>query len=332
MNLKIIRKNITELNANDKSTIDKFVEDNDGLIFHETTFNEIVANNFKTKLSYALAYGNEDLIGVCPIHIIKKGLLKINYSNLSHCEVPYGGWIYDKNKISIRILMASTKIKLNESLNYWSTIQPNNNDYLNSGITEMVRFNTVILDLSTTIDDIFNKSLSSKQRNKIRRAQKLGVVIENIPLSNFDGFIKLSSQLKLKIGSPLRASSYYKNVFEFYSKKKKAVCLAAKYNGQYISSMILLANNNYTIAWIAGRQTDISNNLYQNEYLWWESIIWAKKYGSKYLDLCGLDELKLPQLARIKLSFSKNIVPFYLIVKKTLLFRVINKIQNVFIN
>jgi len=96
--------------------------------------------------------------------------------------------------------------------------------------------------------------------------------------------------------------------------------------------MILLANNNYTIAWIAGRQTDISNNLYQNEYLWWESIIWAKKYGSKYLDLCGLDELKLPQLARIKLSFSKNIVPFYLIVKKTLLFRVINKIQNVFIN
>lgn len=42
----------------------------------------------------------------------------------------------------------------------------------------------------------------------------------------------------------------------------------------------------------------------------------ANEFSSQYFDLCGLDEDKLPHLARIKLSFSKDIRNFYFYLKR----------------
>lgn len=330
--MKVIRKSINEISESEKNQIDNFIEQNDGLIFHETKFNKIASEIFKTSCFYFIGFIGNEIVGICPAHTVNDGVLRLLFSNMSNHEIPYGGWIYNENKISIKSLLNNTKLNFNECLIYSSSIQLDKNDYEKIGITNIKRLNTLILDLSPSIDDLFNLSITAKQRNKIRRAQKLGITIEKIPFTNMDEFINLSSELKKKVGLAYGLSEFYKKVMEVYSKDDKAVCLAAKYESHYISSMILIANKNYTIAWVAGRKVDLPNNLYQNELLWWESIVWAKKIGSNYLDLCGLDELKLPQLARIKLSFSKEIVSFYYLIKKSFFFRVINKLQNVFTN
>lgn len=329
--MKVIRRPIYEFNESENKEIDVFIELNNGTVFHEIKFNRIVSEVFKTSCFYFVAYNGNDLIGICPVHTIKKGVVKLLLSSLSSKEIPYGGWIFDKSKTTLQSLINNTKLYFNESLTCWSTIQVNN-EFEKIRSVNLLRFYTVIMPLRETIDDIFNSAFKSKQKNKIKRAQKLGVIVENISRTSFQQFTNLSDELKEKVGMPIGNPEFYKKVMEAYINDDKIVCLAAKYCEQYISSMVLLANKNYTIAWIAGRKDGLPNNLYQNELLFWESIVWAKKFGSMYFDLCGLDETRLPQLARIKLSFSKEIVPFYMYSKKNFLFRILNKLQNVFFN
>lgn len=330
--MKVIRRSFSELSKTEKTEIDKFVDIHDGLIFHETKFNEIASKIYKTNLFYFIAYINDEMVGICPVHAINDGVLKLLFSHMSSHEIPYGGWIYNENKISIKSLLNNIILNFNESLLYSSTIQIDKNEYEEIDSNNITRMNTLILDLSPSIDDLFNFHITTQQRKKIRRAQKLGITIEKIPITNMDEFINLSNELTAKVGLPIRVSELYKKIVEIYSKEDKAVCLAAKYESHFISSMILIASKKFTIAWVAGRKVDLPNNLYQNELLFWESIIWAKQFGSRYLDLCGLDELKFPQLARIKLSFSKEVAHFYVLSKKNFSFRVINKIRKLQIN
>lgn len=330
--MKIIRKFINELSDIEKKEVDAFIEANEGTIFHETKFNDVASDVFKTKPFYFVAYSQGSMVGICPVHVLRKGILRQLFSSLSSNEVPYGGWVYDRNETSIEALLDNTKIRFNEGLFYWSTIQRSGNGYLNMGKYLIRRYNTVILSLDSPLEKIYEISFKAKQRNKIKRAQKLGIYVESINYADIDQFVDLSFEMKNHKGIPFGLPEFYKKVIEIYKIENKVVCLAAKYNDKYISSMILVANRNYTIAWVAGRKADLPNNLYQNELLWWESIRWAKRFGSRWLDLCGLDEVNLPNLARIKLSFSKEIVPFYFLTRKKLLFRIINRIQNAFYN
>jgi len=52
--------------------------------------------------------------------------------------------------------------------------------------------------------------------------------------------------------------------------------------------------------------------------------------GVQYYDLCVIEPERLPHIAQFKMGFTKELIPFYCISKKSLYFRVINKLQNVF--
>jgi hypothetical protein len=328
--MKVIRKPLSGFNEKEKIEIDVFIEQNGGLVFHEYYFNKIASEVYRTFCFYYTAFIGNEIVGICPVHVIRHGVLRILFSNMSSNEIPYGGWVYNENKTSVLSLVKNTKLYSNESLSYSSNIQSVNNKFELIRMPGIKKFSTVVLDLSSSVEDLFNKIIPSKHRNKIRRAQKLGVRIETIPFEKFDEFLSLNLELKEKVGLANGLPEFYRRIMGYYILKGRVVCLAAKYENQLISGMILLANKNYTIAWVAGRKVNLPNNLYQNELLWWESILWAKEFGSRYLDLCGLDEINLPHLARIKLSFSKEIAPFYFFTKKTIVYRIINKIQNVF--
>ena len=131
--MRIFRKNISEIDEKQWKNINQFIEENNGLVFHETKFNEIVSESFDTGLSYLLAYKNGKLAGICPLHTIKKGFLKLTYSNPAIFEVPYGGWVFDNKQVSIQELLNKTNPLFNEHLTYWSNIQikEDSNEYDN---------------------------------------------------------------------------------------------------------------------------------------------------------------------------------------------------------
>ena len=79
--MKVIRKSIDKISESEKTQIDSFIEQNNGLIFHETRFNEIASKCFDTNLSYFLALQKDKLIGLCPVHSIRGKNIYHSYSS-----------------------------------------------------------------------------------------------------------------------------------------------------------------------------------------------------------------------------------------------------------
>lgn len=327
--MRIIRKKISEIDSKESSKINQFIEENKGLIFHETKFNEIVSGSFNTNLSYLLAYENNKLAGICPMHTIKKGFLNLTYSNPAIFEVPYGGWVFDNKQVSIQHLLNQTNPSFNEHLTYWSNIQikEDSDGYDNLAFTS---HQTAVIDLSPDEDTIWKGVINSKRRNMIRKALKSEVKVKLYGAEGFESYYPLMADMHDKANLETKPVSYYENVLHNYFVKKQAVIFLAKMNSKVISGVILLGNKNVMHYWQGASKKD-GPNLGQNELLQWEAIKWAKDNGSKYYDLCVVEKERLPNIARFKLGFSKNIVPFYLLNMKPISFRILSRLQRCFL-
>jgi len=328
LKMKVIRKSITEISESEKTQIDNFIEKNDGLIFHETRFNEIASLCFNTSLFYFLALQEEKLIGICPVHAIRKKNVFNSFSNLTQFEIPYGGWVYEKTSINSKLLYKKTKPKFNENLTIFSS-------FLHSADLDNFSnktLQTALIDLEFDESYILSTIISSNTRHNIRRASKKGVSI--IEITDITIFIKLYNTLKGVINKEIKDENekFLEQLFSEFNKKNKAFIIGAVFREEIISAVLCIGNCNIYHAYIAGRIAVLPRNIYQNERIWWDCILRAKHLGANSFDLCVIEPERLPNIAQFKMGFTKELIPFYCMSKKSFLFRVINKIQNVFTN
>jgi len=307
----IVRLSLGKIDADLAANIDILCNDCGGTVFHEVALNRMASAAFGSDLSYYLAYQDAELVGCCPCHSFREGWITRSYSNLSANEMPYGGWVFDENAVSLEGLLAKTRTHALESLSIVSNIalqQAVKTAWEKLGAKS---HETVLVGLEgQTEEEIFN-SLKHSQKQKIRRALKLGLEAVSLDPGDFGVFTALGTDLKRKAGLKIRDEAFYKGVFSHYHALGRAVCTAVRYQGEYISTGIALANSNYAIGWAAGRKIGIPNNLYQNELLIWDQIRWAKNLGCAYLDLGAIHPDRLPHLLRMKLSFSRETKKFY---------------------
>jgi len=326
--MRIIRKPILVLSEKEKNEIDYFIEENNGLIFHETKFNEIVSKSFGSKLSYLLAYKGQKLIGICPIHSLKKGLLINSYSNNGSFEIPYGGWVFNANITNFHYLWDSLKLKINESLTYWSSFLC---DHSLNDLRISQKFLTGIIYLGQSEDYLFNNIVSSKRRNMIRKGIRSGVIVKKFGIDGLELFYSMKANVFKKLGIRESRFNYYQKILASYYNKNKAIIMIAYHEDKPLSGIFLIGNKNVIHYWQGASIMDVQN-LGQGELLQWEAIMWAKNQGVKYYDLCVIEPERLPNIAQFKMGFTKELIPFYCINKKSFFFRVINRIQNVLIN
>lgn len=322
--MKIIRKNIDQITASEIALIDQFVEINNGLIFHEIDFNVIVAETFNTSLFYALAYEREMLIGICPIHRIKKGFLQQSFSGPSQFEVPYGGWVYNKKFTSFNILFNNFSLKINEVLTYCSSILLNEED-ISASKSINYKYYSGLIDLSKTEQELWESSIHSKRRNKVRKAEKNGITVEISGIDKLDIFFSLLLEMNAKAGIRSKINAYYEKILKKYYPFKCSILLAS-FEGVTIAGNMLIGNKNMIHYWQGASKLGIVNNG-QGELLQWEGIKWAKSTNSKFYDLCVIEPERLPHIAQFKMGFVNELVPYYCFIKKQLSFRILNKIQ-----
>ncbi len=323
--MRIVRKRLCDLSSNDIEEIGSFLNSHLSTVFHEPDFNKIVEEAFNTEFSYYLAYNDKgELIALCPQHSIKNGILTRTYSNPAIYEVPYGGWIYDITKVSFPKLINQKRISFNESLTYWSIPQIVNDDY--KELQQKRIFQTAIIDLNLSEDAIFDNCLSANKRSRIRRAMRKGVCVKMGGIEYFEEFYKTFIAMKGKTGLTKYPKEYYQKIIEHYSHTNKCKIFLSEINHTLLSGIVTIGNK-YLIHYWLGGMLDINKNLYQNDYIHWEAIKWAKESGSRYYDLCVVEPERLPNIARFKLGFSKRIVPFYCITKRKIGYRAISRIK-----
>jgi hypothetical protein len=328
LKMQVIRKSIVEFSESEKNEINGFIELNEGLIFHEIKFNEIVSETFNTKLFYFLAYIDKRLVGICPVHSVKRGILYNTYSNNGSFEIPYGGWVFNDKFISFQSLWNNFPIRKNESITYWSSFMKDISEKLKK---VGKRFQTGLVNLNNSEKELFDNVIHSKRRNMIRKAEKSGITIEQYGAEGLPIYLNLMQNMHKKAGLKEIPSNYYWEILDSYFATGNAQLMVAFHEEKPLAAVIIVGNKNVMHYW-QGASTNEVSNFGQGELLQWEAIKWAKKQKAQYYDLCVIEPERLPHIAQFKMGFTKELVPFYNLNKKTLPFRVINKIQNVFTN
>lgn len=327
--LQVHRISIGKMDLELRDQIDSFNADHFGTVFHETAFNRMTSGCFATELSYFLAYLNGRLVGIFPCHQVRDKLLVHLYSNLTSQDLPYGGWIYDSQAVRMQSLLKHMKLRYNEALHISSNIELNaNTPYKPESVKHFTQAQTAILKLAGLSEDDLFKGFKHSQKNKIRKAEKLGVKIKQAETAEIGDFHELLAELKENVNKAYGPMNYFQDVYSHYFGQGRAACVMAQYEGENISTLIVLANKAYATIWMGGRKMGIPNNLYQNELMIWEAIKWSRSYGSAYFDLCVVDETRYPNLARMKLSFSRDLRPYYFFTKKKAAFAILKRLRD----
>jgi lipid II:glycine glycyltransferase (peptidoglycan interpeptide bridge formation enzyme) len=278
----------------------------------------LVSKYFKTDFYYlGLQDKRDELIGICPIHETGNGLIKNLNSGQFH-YIPNGGWLLNREK---EIKISGLPIPFNARIECFTL--PSLKEFKVSYSKPTKSFCTLIVDLEKKEDEIWSEYIDPKRRNMIRKALKTGLQLKN----GFDAlkdFYILYSENSSRNGPeklPL-------NFFEVLIRDVKNIHFkpfVAYKDDSPCGSLGLIYDKNYALYWLGATKHN-AGNFGQGELLQWEAIKDVKVYGCKYYDLCYIEKERLPHIYEFKKGFSKTEVEVPYIVKKQIMFRIINKL------
>ncbi|SHK01258.1 lipid II:glycine glycyltransferase FemX [Tepidibacter formicigenes] len=168
---------------------------------------------------------------------------------------------------------------------------------------------TVIVNLQEDIQAIWENSISSKNRNMIRKAEKFGL---NVRESNdYDTFKKIYYKTMEKV----KASSFYyfdDEYFENISKNDNCILFEVTLKDKVIAGGLFLKYGQYFHYHLSGSLSEYLKYA-PNNLMLMEAIKYGKSKGIKVMHLGGgLTKDSQDRLFKFKKSFSKQTLDFYI--------------------
>ena len=170
--------------------------------------------------------------------------------------------------------------------------------------------NTVKLDLSQTLEDIWQHSFSPKNRNVIKKAEKEGVTI--VESDDYREFSRLYDRTMQDVGAEdfyFFPPAYYSD-FQEMLKKNLTLCFAM-YQDTPIAGSMFMFFGDYAHYHLSGRDRNYHKLAANNAVLWY-AIKKAKEMGCKWFHFGGgtTGEPSDP-LLHFKRNFSKESGEFW---------------------
>ncbi|HEY8992818.1 MAG TPA: peptidoglycan bridge formation glycyltransferase FemA/FemB family protein [Candidatus Microsaccharimonas sp.] len=176
---------------------------------------------------------------------------------------------------------------------------------------------TITLDLSPKLGDIL-MSLPQKGRHAIRRAERDGVTVEQVPATdkNCHTMYKLLSETaEGQFG--IRSYNYYKTFWQQFEKAGYGQLFFASFEGKVVAgayAMVYGSKSTYKDGASVRKRTAYG----ASHFLQWNVIEWAKERGALIHDFCGSppsDELNNPDhphygIGQFKTAFNKTVTDY----------------------
>lgn len=176
---------------------------------------------------------------------------------------------------------------------------------------------TITLDISLPLDELL-LTLPQKGRHAIRRAERDGVTIEKVPVTEKNAkqmYKLLSETAEGQFG--IRSYNYYKTFWQTFEKSGLGQLFFASFEGNVVAgayAMVFGTKSTYKDGASVRKRTAYG----ASHLLQWHVIKWAKEHGALMHDFCGSppsDEISNPDhphygIGLFKLSFSKNVIDY----------------------
>lgn len=141
-------------------------------------------------------------------------------------------------------------------------------------------FVTLMLDLPKDPDRLW-RAIGSRNRNKIRKAEKTGLAIDYGMQYLRDFYIIYAKNLKY-LGTPVFPYSMFETIAEVF--EDRCELLVLKLENKPVSGMFLFKFRNIIAEpWVASLRQ--YHNIYINNYLYWQAIKYACKEGFARFDM-----------------------------------------------
>ncbi len=178
-------------------------------------------------------------------------------------------------------------------------------------------YSTVLIDLTPSIDDIMAR-LNQKGRHAIRRAERDGVTVQQVPASNEHCWQMYQLLADTARGSfRIRDYSYYKSFWQRYADAGQGQFFFA-YDGERLVASAFAIVYGHKSTYKDGASVRERTVYGASHLLQWHVLKWAKSKGSHVHDLCGAppsDQIKNPDhphygIGRFKTSFNKEVTDY----------------------
>lgn len=172
-----------------------------------------------------------------------------------------------------------------------------------------------LIDLNKTDRELWDQ-IKKSRRYSITKAEKNFVVVEEMTdESKIPIVYELLHETYRNVKMPLADISLFESAFKILTSKNMLKIFLAKYNEQYIGTIILLLYKDMAYDWYAGANKQYLN-VYPNDILAWYAIKWSAKNSFHIFDFGGAGKPNEPYGPRdFKKQFGGNLESFPRLMK-----------------
>lgn len=271
-----------------------FVDENEcGNIFHTPEMIRVFsqAEGFQPEVWAALEDNNRIAALFLPIHntVLDRPFLR----QLTTRSVLYGGVLCTsapRGRIALNLLLRAYNQRMMNRVLFTEVrnlVDMNSNQPIleQNGFAYEEHLNFLI-DLNRPRQAVWKAVRSNAQRN-IRKAQKSGVVIEEVEdAGGVTAAYDILEQVYKRIQVPLPHLSLFQATFEVLRPKEMVKILLAKIDDKTIGALTLLIYKGVVIYWYTGALREYSSYR-ANDLLVWQALEWACEQGYHTFDFGG---------------------------------------------
>lgn len=261
----------------DSNAWDAYVEANaHATNYHRWRWKDLIENTYGHSTFYLVAQESERICAVLPLVGIKSWLW--GRCLVSMPFFSYGGVLADTPEAGQQLLQRAESLARDWHADYVE---------LRQGQSAGGRWqsNTAKVSMSVPLPESSEKlftSLSSRLRNKIRSAQKHGLVARWGKEELIKDFYKVFSRNMRNLGTPVYPRAWFEN---FLRVARDASDLLLLYDRQVpvAGTLITTYRNQVEMPWIAS--TPVARGKYSTVFLYWTALEWAAQSGFRSVDL-----------------------------------------------
>ena len=153
----------------------------------------------------------------------------------------------------------------------------------------LIKWSTFIIDLTKSKKELFANIDKDSGKKNIRRAEKRGIVVEEINEDNLHEYFSLLNESKKNKGGLSSDYDYFLQLWKLYRPFGRGGFLARK-DSKPISALSFSSFCGHIIeGGVARSETDKSNVYYSQDLIKWKIIEWGLENNMKWYNLAGFN-------------------------------------------
>ncbi|NIR68377.1 FemAB family PEP-CTERM system-associated protein [candidate division KSB1 bacterium] len=245
-------------------------------MYHLMGWKTVFESVFGYSSYYLMAENSEGQVtGMLPMFLMtdifrRRYLISNPFSN-------FAGICSDNQEAEDELLQAAQNLAHELNVRYVEFRQMKHK--LNGGLSTKESFVTLMLELPQNAE-VSWKAISSRNRNKIRKAEKNGLQTD-FGMQHLQSFYKLYAKNMKFLGTPVFPYAMFEQVAQVFDKQTELLVL--KLNGEPVAGMFMFKfKDTISEPWVASLRA--YNKIYVNNLLYWQAISYACSRGFKRFD------------------------------------------------